>query len=55
MDLDENTETLLAKLESQANYMRGMSLDPRVPEEIKRALRERADEVDSFVESYHSV
>lgn len=47
-----NNEELLEQLESAANFMRGMSLDPRIPSDTKQALIERAQEIDCLVEKY---
>lgn len=47
-----NPDDLIEKLESTANFMRGMCFDPRLHYEIKNAIRERVSEIDSFVEEY---
>ncbi|MFW1767145.1 hypothetical protein ACG9X2_17050 [Acinetobacter bereziniae] len=47
-----DNEELLEALESVANFMRGMGLDPRIPYDTKEALRERASDVDKLVQKY---
>lgn len=47
-----NPDNLIEKLESTANFMRGMCFDPRLHHEIKDAIREKVSEIDSFVEKY---
>ena len=47
-----NNEELLEQLESAANFMRGMQFDTRLPSDAREALRERAIELDDFVENY---
>ena len=44
------SEELIAKLESTANFLRGMCFDPRLHHEIRDAVRERASEIDEFIE-----
>ena len=47
-----DNEELLEALESVANFMRGMGLDPRIPHDTKQALGERASDVDKLVQKY---
>ncbi|MBI1450340.1 MULTISPECIES: hypothetical protein [Acinetobacter] len=47
-----NNEELLEQLESTANFMRGMQFDPRIPNDTKQALIERAQNIDALVEKY---
>lgn len=47
-----SNEELLEKLESTANFMRGMQFDPRIPADTKEALLERAQEIDELVEQH---
>ncbi|WP_288497860.1 hypothetical protein [uncultured Acinetobacter sp.] len=47
-----DNEELLEALESVANFMRGMGLDPRIPHDTKEALGERASDVDKLVQKY---
>lgn len=47
-----NPDDLIEKLESTANFMRGMCFDPRLHHEIKEAITERVAEIDSFVKEY---
>ncbi|MFW1826674.1 hypothetical protein [Acinetobacter sp. ULE_I092] len=49
---DMNNEELLEALESVANFMRGMGLDPRIPYDTKEALKERASDIDELVGKY---
>lgn len=49
---DMNNEELLEALESVANFMRGMGLDPRIPYDTKEALKERASNIDDLVGKY---
>ncbi|MCB8769521.1 hypothetical protein [Acinetobacter soli] len=45
-------EELLEQLESVANFMRGMQFDTRLPGDAREALRDRAIDLDDFVENY---
>lgn len=45
-----NKEEILNKLESTANFMRGMCFDPRLHPEIKEAIRNRVSEIERFIE-----
>ena len=45
-------EDLIEKLESTANFMRGMRFDPRLHHEIRDAITERVTEIDLFIEQY---
>ena len=45
------TEDQAVKLESVANTLRGMALDPRIPGDAKEVLREQAGAIDELVES----
>ena len=45
-------EDLIEKLESTANFMRGMRFDPRLHHEIRDAITERVAEIDLFIEQY---
>ncbi|WP_171494428.1 hypothetical protein [Acinetobacter brisouii] len=47
-----NNEELLEQLESVANFMRGMQFDTRLPIDAREALRERAIELDDFLENF---
>ena len=47
-----NPEDLIEKLESTANFMRGMCFDPRLHHEIRDAVRNRVAEIESFIEEY---
>lgn len=47
-----SNEELLERIESVANFMRGMQFDTRLPSDAREALRERAIELDDFVEKY---
>ena len=47
-----NNEELLEALESVANFMRGMGMDPRIPYDTKEALKERASDIDDLVGKY---
>ncbi|WP_171494890.1 hypothetical protein [Acinetobacter soli] len=47
-----NNEELLEQLESVANFMRGMQFDNRLPSDAREALRDRAIDLDDFVENY---
>ena len=38
-------------IEAAANVMRGVALDPRVPDEAKRVLREHAENLDRVANS----
>jgi len=49
---DMNNDELLEALESVANFMRGMGFDPRIPSNIKEALKERASDIDDLVSKY---
>ena len=45
-------EDLIEKLESTANFMRGMRFDPRLHHEIRDAITKRVAEIDLFIEQY---
>ena len=45
-------DDLIEKLESTANFMRGMCFDPRLNHEIKDAIKNRVNEIDDFLEKY---
>ena len=47
-----NNEELLEQLESSANFMRGMCFDPRIPNDTKEALQERAQAIDEVVQKH---
>ena len=47
-----NNEELLEQLESSANFMRGMRFDPRIPNDTKEALQERAQAIDDIVQKH---
>ncbi|CEI54493.1 hypothetical protein [Acinetobacter bereziniae] len=47
-----DNEELLEALESVANFMRGMGLDPRIPYDTKEALKLRASNIDDLVQKY---
>ena len=47
-----DNEELLEALESVANFMRGMGMDPRIPHDTKEALGERASDIDKLVQKY---
>lgn len=42
----------IEELESVANLLRGMALDPRCVFEMKAVMRERASRIDAFTEQY---
>lgn len=46
-----SNEQLIEKLESTANFMRGMCFDPRLHHEIREAIRERVSDIDDFVQA----
>ena len=48
----KSKEDLIEKLESTANFMRGMRFDPRLHHEIRDAITERVAEIDLFIEQY---
>ena len=45
------SENTTEKLESTANFTRGMCFDPRLHHEIKEAITERVAEIDGFIEA----
>ena len=45
-------DDLIEKLESTANFMRGMCFDQRLHPEIKDAIKQRVDELDGFTQEY---
>ena len=47
-----NPEKLLEQLESTANFMRGMCFDPRILNDTKEALQDRAQEIDEVVQKH---
>ena len=54
-ELTMNPEKLLEQLESTANFMRGMCFDPRIPNDTKEALQERAQAIDEVVQKHLDV
>jgi len=50
-DKDELIEVLSAKLEGAANMMRGMCLDPSIPDHAKSAMRSKIRDIDDYIES----
>ncbi|MCU4491488.1 hypothetical protein KTI63_03280 [Acinetobacter guillouiae] len=49
--MNDNDE-LLQALESVANFIRGMGMDPRIPHDTKEALKLRASNIDDLVQKY---
>lgn len=46
---DEILENALVKIESAANYLRGMAMfDKRLPEDIAKSVLKKVDELDEF-------
>jgi hypothetical protein len=45
-------EELLEQIESAANFVRGIQFDQRLLNDAREALRERAMELDDFVDNY---
>ena len=43
-------DTLISAMESAANLMRGVALDPRVPREAAESLRAKASELDDLAD-----
>ena len=53
MKTEDNTrEELLEMLESAANFLRGMTIDPSIPAYAKSAIEERIKEIDATVDKY---
>ena len=52
MTIDNLIEDMLVTLESQANFMRGMTLDPRLNPLIKQALISEVQVLDKKVIEY---
>lgn len=51
-DDDQTTEEMMqTAAQGAANFMRGAALDPRLPADIRQALRGKADEVDKAIEA----
>ena len=49
---DETTEELLQQsAEGARNFMLGMALDPRLPTDMKKALADKATEIDTQIEA----
>jgi len=51
---DKDTEEALQLLESTANMLRGMTLDPAIPKHAKDAMHQRIKELEGFVERHVS-
>lgn len=49
---DDDKETLLQALQGAANFLRGMSFDPRIPDDIPSACISKATELDRIVEQH---
>lgn len=45
-------EELLIALEGAANFMRGTMFDQRIPIDVRQALTERAEKIDSICEKH---
>lgn len=48
------TEELIMLLESTANFLRGMCLDRRIPQDTKEAIIHRVAEIDRLTELWES-
>lgn len=49
---EDTTEELLQQAaESAANFLRGASMDPRLPADMKSAFAEKAAEIDEKIEA----
>lgn len=46
------TDDMASLLESTANMLRGMTMDPAIPAHAKAAMRERSKTLDAAVSSY---
>lgn len=49
------TEHELEKLESVANGLRGVSLDPRLPDDVRQFLATKAKEMDSVLDPHTNI
>lgn len=47
-----DNDVMLEQLESVANFMRGMQLDPRIPQDVKEALNFRVQEIDELIDQH---
>ncbi|MFW1800858.1 hypothetical protein ACG9YX_12605 [Acinetobacter nematophilus] len=47
-----DNEELLEALESVANFIRGMGMEPRIPHDTKEAFGERISDIDKLVQTY---
>lgn len=52
-NFDETHEEMLTRLEGVANFMRGVMLDPSVPNHVKSALKSKTDEIDEYTEVFN--
>lgn len=48
--MSEELENALCLLEETANMLRGMTMDPAIPERAKEAMRSRIAKLESFIE-----
>lgn len=48
--MSDLTEKELVELESVANTLRGGSMDPRLPNDVKQILMENAKKIDTITE-----
>ena len=46
-------DELVEQLESEANFMRGMQFDLRIPRDVREALKGRAEEIDKHTMEYN--
>lgn len=49
---DIKDSTMEEELESAANMLRGMTLDPAIPEHAKEAMRHRYERIEAFLEGF---
>ena len=48
----EIAEFLLIKTQGTANFLRGMILDPSIPNPVKEAIAHKVNELDEIVNKY---
>lgn len=51
-EYDELVDGFVSAIERAANFMRGMSLDPRIPTDTKTAITSKINELEQSIEKY---
>jgi len=52
MSEESMVDELVEALEGAANFMRGMKLDPSLPQHVKEALDSKINDIDEIIAGY---